>query len=98
PLSPLLRCAPCLNSDSTASPDKVTPAAVPAQKLLQLINDCEPVNERILVIRLSDAVVGGKGCVGGSPSGSCGVVAGALQELVPVKSSYCCTENSDLWM
>ncbi|GBO27235.1 hypothetical protein AVEN_24757-1, partial [Araneus ventricosus] len=45
PLSPLLRCAPCLNSDSTASPDRITPAAVPAQKLLQLINDCEPVNE-----------------------------------------------------
>ncbi|GBM76211.1 hypothetical protein AVEN_187158-1, partial [Araneus ventricosus] len=45
PLSPLLRCAPCLNSDSTASPDKITPAAVPAQKLLQLINDWEPVNE-----------------------------------------------------
>ncbi|GBM15604.1 hypothetical protein AVEN_123477-1 [Araneus ventricosus] len=22
--------------------------------------------------------------------GSCGIVAGALQELVPVKSSYCC--------
>ncbi|GBM85271.1 hypothetical protein AVEN_107698-1, partial [Araneus ventricosus] len=44
-LSPLLRCAPCLNSDSTASPDKITPAAVPAQKLPQLINDCEPVNE-----------------------------------------------------
>ncbi|GBN37575.1 hypothetical protein AVEN_224248-1 [Araneus ventricosus] len=38
----------------------------------------------------SAAVVGGKGCVGGSPSGSREAIAGVLQELVPVKSSYCC--------
>ncbi|GBN78129.1 putative RNA-directed DNA polymerase from transposon X-element [Araneus ventricosus] len=39
-----------------------------------------------------------QGCVGGSPSGSCGVVAGALQELVPVKSSCCCAENSACYL
>ncbi|GBM22310.1 hypothetical protein AVEN_147368-1, partial [Araneus ventricosus] len=43
-----------------------------------------------LGIGQSAAVVGGKGCVGGSPSGSRGVIAGVLQELVTVKSSYCC--------
>ncbi|GBM75391.1 hypothetical protein AVEN_163690-1 [Araneus ventricosus] len=43
-----------------------------------------------LGIRLCAAVVGGKGCVGGSSSGSCGIVARALQELVSVKSSCCC--------
>ncbi|GBN62782.1 putative RNA-directed DNA polymerase from transposon BS [Araneus ventricosus] len=33
---------------------------------------------------------------GGSQSGSCGIVTGALQELVPVKSSCCRAENSAL--
>ncbi|GBN21378.1 hypothetical protein AVEN_133899-1, partial [Araneus ventricosus] len=36
----------------------------------------------------SAAVVGGKGC--GWKSIWIGIVAGALQELVPVKSSCCC--------
>ncbi|GBO26554.1 hypothetical protein AVEN_205165-1, partial [Araneus ventricosus] len=40
-----------------------------------------------LGIGKSAAVVGGKGCVGGIPSGSRGAIAGVLQELVPVK--YC---------
>ncbi|GBN22092.1 hypothetical protein AVEN_121099-1, partial [Araneus ventricosus] len=47
--------------------------------------------------RRSAAVVGGKVCVGGSPSGSCAIVAGALQKLVPVKSSCYSAENLDLW-